>query len=225
MTALPSEEFDALHVCVPEGAPPGTKIAVTAPDGRNFELTVPPNTRAGDLIEVHMLRERDRVAVSPPVSGGAPVLGGAPSGARTAMAAGVAAVCVGTLIIGPVTGLACAGAAVYATTRGDAIGDAARAVGVASLAAYSKASEVNTKYGIFDRLKEAASKTAAKASEINAEYHLSDRAAAAAATGVAKVRELDERHQISSTIGSSVTAGITKGAQAVTTAMLTHPRP
>lgn len=139
------------------------------------------------------------------------------------MAAGVAAVCVGTLVIGPVTGLACAGAAVYATTRSDAIGDCARAVGVASLAAFSKAKEVDSKYGIWDGIKSAASKTAAKAAEINNEYHLTDKAKAAASTGVEKLREFDEKHQVSTTIGTSITAGITKGAQAVTTAMLTQP--
>lgn len=167
-----------------------------------------------------MLREHPSETFAPIGSPAAP-----PSGARTAVAAGVAAVCVGTLVIGPVTGLACAGAAVYATTRSDAIGDAARAVGVASLAAYGKAREIDQKYGIWDGIKSAASKTAAKAAEIDKEYLLTDKAKAAASTGVAKMREFDETHQVSTTIGSSITAGITKGAQAVTTAMLTQPAP
>lgn len=188
----------ALHVEIPEGCHPGSKFNVQAPDGRNFQLVVPQGTRPGDLIEVHLAPETTFTTPSaPPMSASAPAGGAAQAptshsaGAKAAMAAGVAAVVVGTLVVGPVTGIACAGAAVYATTRDDAIGDAARALGSASIAAYGKAKEIDAKYGIWDKVKDAASKTASKAAEINAEYHLTDKASAAAASGVAKVREFD----------------------------------
>jgi hypothetical protein len=214
------------------GYGPGNVMNVQGLDGNIYEVIIPPNAGAGQTI--HVVLPSASPAPIVPTAVAVPVASGSAShvsasnassteavpkehtsAGRAMGAAGFAAV-VGTLVIGPVAGVALAGAAVYATTRSDGVGEASRAVGEATLTTVDKAKEIGRKYGIFDKLKSAGNATAAKLAEVNAEYKITDKAAAAGSAAVAQARQLDAKYEISSTAATAVTKGITLGAKEIT---------
>jgi len=79
---------------------------------------------------------------------------GVPSAKKTLGAAAAVAGGVGLLAVGPLAGVVLAGAAAYATTRGDAVGDVARGAGVATVQATRSLRDANQRYGITDTAKE-----------------------------------------------------------------------
>ena len=108
-----------------------------------------------------------------------------PKSNRAALgAAGLAAVA-GALMVGPVTGVCVAGAALYATTREDEMGTAARQAGSAACYAFDAAQ----KYGVFDKLKTVGAATMQKAQQVNNEYHVTERVSTA-------VTDFEREHQV-----------------------------
>ena len=91
----------------------------------------------------------------------------------------------GSLIVGPVTGIVCAGAALYAVTRDDQVGDIARSTGSIACSAFDKSKELAVKYGVYDKMKKAATITLDKARELDAKYELSNKATSAISQGLA----------------------------------------
>jgi len=63
----------------------------------------------------------------------------AAGGASTMGAAATLGAVAGAIVMGPLTAVAAAGAAAYATTRGDDVGNMARATGKQALTAFEKA--------------------------------------------------------------------------------------
>lgn len=96
-------------------------------------------------------------------------------------------------------GVIAAGAAVYATTRNDQIGEAARATGSAAISGYNYSSYLCTKYKVMDKIKSAGEATAAKLAEVNEEYKITDRARDLGNRALENIVALDRRHEISRT--------------------------
>ena len=94
------------------------------------------------------------------------VLGGA------ALAGGVV---VGAAAGSVVLGVAGAGAAAYAATRGDKLGDAARATGTATVAACGKAKEVDQKYHVTSTAGSWLQQGYASALEFNSKHGITDK--------------------------------------------------
>ena len=112
-------------------------------------------------------------------------------------------------ILGSMTGgMVAAGAAAYATTRKDGLGDVAKAVGRAAVAAATKGRELNDEYKISERARSAASEGYRAARQLNDKYEVTDKAKAATQDGLAKARTFDEQHGVSSKLASGLTAGL-----------------
>lgn len=85
---------------------------------------------------------------------------------------------VGTLLLGPAVGVLAAGAAVYASTRDDSVGEAAKSVGDVACQTYSKLSRLAQHYHVKENATAAFHTTAGRLREINDEYKVAERAAA-----------------------------------------------
>jgi hypothetical protein len=195
-----------LSVQIPRGKRPGEKLTVSAPDGRLFEIIIPNGTREGDVINVvvdgnvtgnsttvaNETQTRSIVTPTDPKSG------------RAALAAAAAAAVTGAVLVGPITGVCVAGAALYATTRDDEIGDATRKAGAAACLAYDKAKEA----GVFDKLAEAGRKTLQKAHELNDEYKITDRISETA-------RQIENEHHVSDRLAAGAAAVVAKTPGAI----------
>ena len=132
------------------GRNPGDIVDVHSSDGRRFQIIVPDQSNApgAQHLYVDIPTDRDNGIIEIGTSNekkSMTVIGGA------AAAAGIA----GSLLLGPLVGLAAAGAAAYATTRDDNIGEAARATGSATATAggiaYEQAKIVGSKLKEFDQ--------------------------------------------------------------------------
>jgi hypothetical protein len=98
----------------------------------------------------------------------------------------------GVILIGPITGIVVAGAALYATTREDRIGDVARKGGVAACSAYDFGMQKAKEHNVFDRLKDAAAITMKKAKEVDNEMKITENA-----------RKLNEEHKITDRVSAA----------------------
>ena len=110
-----------------------------------------------------------------------------------------------TIVIGPVVGLLAAGAAVYATTRTDNIGDTSRAVGSATISAYNYTSRLCTKYEVLKKLKSAGEVTASKLVEVNNEYKLTEKAQVVGTKALEGIIALDNKYEISRSVTNILT--------------------
>lgn len=119
-----------------------------------------------------------------------------PSSSRAAVGVAAAAGVVGLLLLGPVTGIVIAGAAIYATTREDKIGDIARNSGSKVADAYDFGMKKANEHNVFDRIKSAGNMTYNKAREIDKEMKITE-------TAGIKARELNEKHQITERVSAS----------------------
>ena len=129
-------------------------------------------------------------------------------GASTMAGAAGAGLLVGGLAIGPVAALAGAAGAAYATTRGDEWGDAARATGDASAAAYAKAKELDRDHHILSRTKDALVTGYNKAVEIDQQYSILDRTKRFARDSYSKAREIDQQYDLSGKAASATISGM-----------------
>jgi hypothetical protein len=83
--------------------------------------------------------------------------------------------------------MAGAGAAAYATTRADTIGDYARSTGQAAVSTFESAKRYNAEHNITGKASECASAAANKAVEVNKQYHITERIGSAISLGTSKV--------------------------------------
>mmetsp|Transcript_16662 Transcript_16662/g.28118 ORF Transcript_16662/g.28118 Transcript_16662/m.28118 type:complete len:248 (-) Transcript_16662:351-1094(-) len=126
--------------------------------------------------------------------------------------AGAAAVgaAAGLVAMGPITAVACAGAAAYCTTRSDKAGDVARSTGAAVVSTFDKAKAYNDEHNFTGKAKDAAVATAQKAAEVNQKYKITDRIGGACSLAMSKAKAIEEKHQISSKVGGALSAGMDK---------------
>ena len=89
-------------------------------------------------------------------------------------AAAVGGVAAAALVGGVVLPVAAAGAAGYAATRSDGIGDAARATGNAAVSTAAKAKEYEQEHQVGAKIKTIGEGAVAKAKEVNEKYHVVD---------------------------------------------------
>ena len=135
--ATPIGGETVIAVTLPAGVVAGQQLNVQAPDNRIFQIIVPNGVQGGQTINVvvdgGVQSGSSTTAVSSTAAGAGslslpPVDPTDPRSNRAALGVAAAAAVAGTLIIGPVSGVCVAGAALYATTREDEVGQLARQV-------------------------------------------------------------------------------------------------
>ena len=101
------------------------------------------------------------------------------------------------MALGPLAGVALAGAALYATTRPDDVGNVARATGNATVKTYDAIVHTAEKHHVGEKISEVTAATCRKAQEINEEYHVTDKLSKAAREAASSAKALDEKYHIS----------------------------
>ena len=215
-----SEEFESLEVIIPSGVSEGDAINVQTDDGRMFEVIVPKNAKVGEKLVVMIAKT---------AQGGASVIGEVhhkpPSSNAVALGAGATGAVIGTLLLGPVVGVVAAGAAIYATTREDKLGEAARSTGSFACNTYEKTVEVANKYQVGEKLKVAGEATTKKLAEIDQEFKVSDNAVKAAQCLWRSAVEFDNKYKITSQASDAVVKGVSMAAREVGTIANSTPSP
>ena len=176
-----------LAVQLPPRAAANDRIQVRTPDGRTVEIVVPTGCVGGQSINVVI--DNNVTSHSSTTVHDNAYTNTSERSTRAAIGAAAAAAVVGVILIGPVTGVIVAGAAIYATTREDSIGDAARKSGVVACSAYDFGMQKAKEHNVFERLKDASAATYRKAQEINDEHKITE-------TAAARAKELNEDHKI-----------------------------
>jgi len=203
----PDNDQQVVTIQIPHGVSSGSKLNIPLENGKTYEIIVPPNMNPGDMIHVRIPNECDNLSASPDVGTRSTPVNH--SSSKVAVGAAAVGAVIGTLVLGPITGVIVAGAAVYATTRSDRIGDAVRGTGTVACNAYDKAVEADKKYGIFDRIKSAGQATMQKASEINKEYKITDKAQTYAKQAVEEAKKIDAKYEITDKATAAITSGVT----------------
>ncbi|CAM9163685.1 unnamed protein product [Ectocarpus sp. 12 AP-2014] len=99
----------------------------------------------------------------------------------------------GLLLSGPLVAIGLGAGAAACCLRKDQAGDVARSTGQAGLAVVEKGKEINTQYGVADKVKGAAHSTFERAKEVNEEHKVVDKAKAGVSRAWARIREVSER--------------------------------
>merc|ERR1719386_257871 len=101
------------------------------------------------------------------------------------------------LVLGGTLGLvAGAGAAAYAATRKDGVGDAARGVGNCAMTGANKAKELNDEHNITGKATAAAQAGIAKAKEVNEKHGITEKITAGVSKVTEKAKEIEEKHNV-----------------------------
>mmetsp|Transcript_23108 Transcript_23108/g.33854 ORF Transcript_23108/g.33854 Transcript_23108/m.33854 type:complete len:239 (-) Transcript_23108:290-1006(-) len=211
MNSTPSSHI--ISVEIPPNHPPGSIINVRTDDGRIYELTVPPHTYPGDKISIEILDDTEGGSTVVMAQQGDEKMMN--NGNKACLGAAAAGGVIGCLLVGPLTGIVVAGAALYASTREDDIGSTARSAGNVAVSAYDKSVEAAEKYHIKEKVVEAGKATYNKAKELDDEYKIYDRAKEATAGVVKGAQDLDRKYDIS---GKTARA-LMSGAKAATSAL------
>ena len=231
-----NENVQKLEVIVPSNMGPGQTLNVEALDQRIYSITIPENVHGGDAIVVLVPNVTDNsrpitvsqseqtfypVAPEPiqaenvtPLESSTQVSTNVSKNA-VAIGATTTALVLGTLVIGPVTGIVVAGAALYATTRSDSIGNVSRSIGHASVASYRKSVEVANQYQIGEKLQTAYTATVNKASEIDREYKLTEKATSISKDIASKAKEADAKYKITENVSSAISRGFLLGSKEI----------
>lgn len=124
--------------------------------------------------------------------------------------AGAAAVgaAAGFMVMGPVTAVAAAGAAVYATTRRDTAGELARSTGIAAASTATAVKKFNDEHDITGKVWKAGEAAAIKAKEVNVKYGISTKVAAAASSGYQAAAEFEKKNNVTSKVGTALSSGL-----------------
>jgi len=170
---MSSSDQQFVRVNLPSNAVPGSRLNISTDNGKAFEIVVPEGAHPGDTITVQIPHDLTTNDTTTYINAKGEV---EHSSNRKALGAAAVATVAGALVIGPMTGLALGAAAVYATTRNDGIGEAARSAGAMAATGYDKASKYAEENGLYDKMRDAKDKTVAKMTEINDEYHVTDKA-------------------------------------------------
>lgn len=144
---------------------------------------------------------------------------------KTAAAAGaIGAAAVGVAAGSVVLGAAAGAGAVYACTRSDQLGEAARATGTAGVAVYNKSADLCTKYGVSDKVQRGISYTSKAAKEVNEKHGVSQKLSRAASATAKKTSEVNEKYKVTQNIAAGVTKGMNSLTKALTPASKAVPK-
>ena len=192
-----------IEIQIPYGAKPNDRIAVVAPDGRTIEILVPAGCHGGQRINIVVDNNISGGSTSASQSGTFQSTDARSSRAAVGIAA--AAAVTGLILVGPLAGVAVAGAALYATTREDSIGDAARQGGAVACTAFDFGMMKAKEHNVFERLKDAGHATYQKAVEVNNDLRITEQA-----------RDLNNEHHITDRLSTAGVGAIsrTPGAMA-----------
>lgn len=227
-------DYETIECTIPSNVEPGVPMHVQTEDGRMFTVIVPSGYRTGDHLTVTIPRNAEggsmTTAPSIPTSTTSTTVSttsdtettvGQPmtytSNERSIGAAAVGAV-IGTILLGPVVGVVVAGAAVYASTRDDRVGEAARSVGGVAYSAINATTELAEKYHVKEKLAAAGTATANKLSEINQEYKVTDKVKEAGSSVAKQAAELDTKYGISNKASNLFAQGVSAGFRAAASA-------
>jgi hypothetical protein len=210
----PPRQSQLMAVVIPPNCYPGQPLNIQTPDGRVFNILIPNGTHPGQTLTVeilddaeggsHVLVAEDTVTTASPQESNKAALGAAAVGAV-----------IGTLLIGPITGVVVAGAALYASTRNDKIGDATRSTGSAAVSAYGKTVEAAEKYHVREKVGAASEATMKKAQEINEQYKVTEHIQSATKEIARGAKELDQKYDITGKTASFLQAGAKATASAL----------
>jgi hypothetical protein len=106
-----------------------------------------------------------------------------------------------------------AGAAAYATSRDDKIGEAARKVGQVTLAGVDKAKAIDEEHHLTEKAATAAKTGVAKAREVDAKYGISDKVSTGAGAAFSKIKAIEEKHQLTDKVAAGVGKGLTRASR------------
>jgi hypothetical protein len=115
---------------------------------------------------------------------------------RAALGAAAVGACVGAVLVGPITALVVAGAAVYATTRDDDVGNAARKTGEVTANAYDSAMESAKKHKVGEKISEASKATYERAKEIDEEYKVTDKVKHTTVAIAQEAKKINEKYDL-----------------------------
>mmetsp|Transcript_9649 Transcript_9649/g.13102 ORF Transcript_9649/g.13102 Transcript_9649/m.13102 type:complete len:255 (+) Transcript_9649:213-977(+) len=144
------------------------------------------------------------VQVVSTVNKGVSSAGGMSTMAATAAVGGA----VGFLVAGPMLAMAGAGAAAYAATRSDSVGDAARSTGQGAVKGFERAKQLDQEHHITEKARSAASAGIEKAKEMNTKYNILGSLSNAFNSGVEKAKEIEAKHNVSSRVGGAMSSGL-----------------
>lgn len=206
-----SDTFKKVAVVIPEGSMPGSTINVRTDDERLFAVTIPPGYEPGQSLIIEIQDDAE---------GGATVViaddgSGMTTGAKASLGAAAVGAVIGCLLIGPITGVVVGGAALYASTRNDDVGKAARAAGGVAVQAASKTAEVAEKYHIKEKVVAAGTATYNKAKEINNEYKLTDKIKSASSGAVEEAKKLNDKYDITGKTSRAFVSGARSASAAI----------
>lgn len=207
-----------LEIQIPYGAKPNDRVTVVAPDGRTIEILVPVGCHGGQRINIVIDNNVSGGSTSAPQTG--TFISTDAKSSRAAIGIAAAAAVTGLILVGPIAGVAVAGAALYATTREDSIGDAARQGGVVACSTFDFGMMKAKEHNIFERLKDAGQATYQKAVEVNNELRITEQASTAA-------RDLNNEHHITDRLATAGVEAIsrTPGAMSALFKLATSANP
>lgn len=211
----PPRASQLMAVVIPPNCHPGQPLNIQTPDGRLFNIIIPNGTQPGQTLTVEILEDAQGgshviVAEDTVTTTNAPH-----ESNKAALGAAAVGAVIGTLLIGPITGIVVAGAALYASTRNDQIGDATRSTGSAAVSAYGKTVEAAEKYHVREKVGAATEATMKKAHEINEQYKVTEHIHSATKEIAKGAKELDQKYDITGKTVSFLQAG----AKATTSAL------
>ena len=213
------ETQQLISVRIPPGQLPGSSIDVQTVDGRIFAVTVPQGVEPGQLIYIEILDDTQsstltagRPALPPaaalvlprrsPAAGAPEEPSPSPSSSsdsklsRAAVGATAVGVVLGSLLVGPVTGIVVGGAALYASTREDRVGQAARATGGAVATAVQGTADAMHRHQVKDKVVAAGAATYHKVKEVNEDYKVTSTVASTARSAVHHAIIFNERYEV-----------------------------
>jgi hypothetical protein len=138
---------------------------------------------------------------------------------RMALGAAAVGACIGTLLVGPITGVVVAGAALYATTRDDKIGDAARTTGTAAANTYDSVAEAARKHKVTEKVSAAAKVTYERAKEIDQEYKVTESIGKAGREVANEAKKINEKYDITGHAGRALISGATATSNTISKLM------
>mmetsp|Transcript_17968 Transcript_17968/g.41938 ORF Transcript_17968/g.41938 Transcript_17968/m.41938 type:complete len:280 (+) Transcript_17968:64-903(+) len=126
----------------------------------------------------------------------------------------------GFIVLGGILGGAFAvaaggGAAAYAATRQDGIGNAARKAGEVTLDGVDKAADLNREHKITEKLAEAGRNAMDRAKEMNEKYKITEKAKAGMDAAVTKVQEVEAKHHVTDKVAAGFASGVEKISDAL----------
>ena len=211
------EESTVFQVTVPTAATAGSTLDVSTKDGQNLSITVPENVKSGETLtlkKVGTIESGEQVMV---INREHTVI-------EKGLGATAAAALIGSLILGPVLGLFCAVATLYAHTREDKYGEAVRSFGDKACSFYEKTVKICN----HENLTAVSAATVTKFNQLDEQYKIKEKAAAVTETittaslaTVHKISDLNQQYKITEKV-SEISYNLLQKVQGLTSSNSTN---